>query len=201
MRSIRWLAVAVAAHAVVGAALAFVPSDSPPGGVPRGVELLLETPPEQPRPLMLVARMPKPAPPQPTPPIAAPPPPGKSETPPAFGLDKDALRELEAERGRLLARLEQERSTLGTPPKLPQKDNRPSDAPNPRGTVRDLQLGGQPREVVDEIMQRYRLRVSERYVPAKSVQTYLEQCRRRARSIHRLAVSRGRHLPGLRIVA
>lgn len=169
--SIRWLAAAVAAHAVVGGALAFVPADLPSGAGRSGVELLLETPPEQPRPLMLVASMPKPKPPEPTPPAATPPP--KSDDPSPLALDKGALRELEAERGRLLARLEQERSTLGTPPKMPNTDSPPSETPNSKGTVRDLELGGQPREVVDEVMQRYRLRVSERYVPARSVQTYL----------------------------
>jgi hypothetical protein len=39
--------------------------------------------------------------------------------------------------------------------------------------VRDLNLQGQPPAVVDEIMQRYRLRVSERFVRAGSAQTYL----------------------------
>lgn len=87
---------------------------------------------------------------------------------PASRLDEAALSELAREREKLREQLNQERS-LASLPEIP-KPVEP--APDPEsdgdtahhGTIRELDLSGWPQPVVDEIMQRYRLRVVRKAV-------------------------------------
>ncbi len=120
-----------------------------------------------------------PAPPENRPPAPTPPP------PPAGGLDEETMQALEQEREMLLAQLDQQRgradqaadgaarSLAGALRESPAPARSPVQARGPVGTVRQLDLGGHPEAVVQEIMDRYKLRVTEKALAGGATQNFL----------------------------
>lgn len=111
-------------------------------------------------------------------PVPPPPPP-----PELTQLDEQTLRELEREREELLASLEREKDLAASIADrvVEQMTNHP--APRPAagpaagvvqlGTVRELDLDGFAEPVVQEIMERYKLRVAEKEVAGGTTQNFL----------------------------
>lgn len=97
-----------------------------------------------------------------------------AETADAEVSDESLLNFLEKEREALKQELEQmtqlasaeplPQKTVPTPP--PVSGSSGSSRPGPEGAVRELDLGGYPKAVVDEIMQRYQLKVVTRRLEA-----------------------------------
>lgn len=119
--------------------------------------------------------------------VASPRPPDPQPPPPAPAaqaeLDDQTLRELERERERLRAELERERQlaeaiaerAMGQAARSPDRAPAPAAGGGsvPLGTVRELSLDGYPEHVVQEIMDRYELRVVEKAVAGGSNQNFL----------------------------
>jgi hypothetical protein len=100
--------------------------------------------------------------------------------PPPPPLAPEVRDELEQEKQRLLAKLEKERGFASSvvekaarelPPPPPRPS--PQTGRGPVGTIRELDLAGFPENVRQDVMQRYRLRVTQKYVSGKSRQSFL----------------------------
>ena len=148
----------------------------------------LETPAEQPLLPFLVATLPggDAPPPQLADFPAAPPPPQDAGTvspptppPPPPELPPEVEQALREERERLMARLQGERAvasaiveeaTRSAPPPPPTGGVR---APARLGTVRELDLTGQPQDVIDAIMAKHRLSIREKFVSGADSQSFL----------------------------
>ena len=177
------VAAALLAHLLLGLLLwaARVPALPAVGG--GRVVVMLETPAEQPVLPFLVATLPgAEAPPQPPPDIPARPQPPQDaapSAPPPATLPPEVEQALREERERLVARLQGERAVASaivdeaartTPPPPPAGAAR---APARLGTVRELDLTGQPQGVIDGIMAKYRMSIREKYVSGRNTQSFL----------------------------
>jgi hypothetical protein len=180
----------VALHVMLGVSLVAMRHSWPraPAGTPLFLDL--ESPREALRPLYMVASMPVPASATPTPappasamptpadPAETPRPPKPPETELLLGEADRA--DLEAERQRLTAELQQKRQdALSEIDEQLQKASRTMQAPKLKvaagslGTVRELDLKGWPQDVIERIMKKYELRITERYAPGSSNQSFL----------------------------
>lgn len=138
------------------------------------LQLHLSSPPETPKPPMLImAALPESAPPPevtPTPPVPTPP-----------TIDDATMRELAEERTRLRDELRRARSPESLPPLPDAPEPAPPDKPAPespprRGdlsTIRELNLEGYPDQAVAEVMARYRMQVKMKLVQGGSNQSFL----------------------------
>lgn len=108
--------------------------------------------------------------PEPTPPPPEPPP-----TPPPPGDREQLMQELAAEREQLRAKLQQQRELAAamTPSPPPPVARNPESGDSGVGTIRSLDFEGWPKNVVDEMMARYDLRVTQRRVSSGSNQSFL----------------------------
>lgn len=168
------LALSAALHVAFAAILSQVAVE--PENDTRRPELLLHlsTPPETPKPPMLImAALPETAPPPevtPTPPVPTPP-----------TIDDATMRELAEERTRLREELRRARSpeSLPPPPEAPQPAQADNPAPQspPRSgdlsTIRELNFEGYPDDAVALVMARYRMQVKMKVVQGGSNQSFL----------------------------
>ena len=141
--------------------------------------MTLETPREGRRQPFLMATMPVASAPQ------APPrksvkftPNGDTPVPPKDSIPPDVQEALKAEKERLLASLSQQRGQAAAiasqaasaqPPPPP----RPQRRPESMGTVRELDLTGQPQHIIDRVMGKYRMRIVDKFVSGKNSQSFL----------------------------
>lgn len=97
---------------------------------------------------------------------------------PRAGLDEETRLMLQREREELRARLKQESVAASVQLSETIRDN---DDPPPKsessqvsmGTIRELDLSGQPQAVVDQVMAKYRLRITQKVVSGESNQNFL----------------------------
>ena len=173
------LLVAIAIHGVLGILLQMITSSEISPLAKRGLLVELETPREGRQPPFLMATLPAAltpeAPPRPSVNIT---PQGDMPTPPKESIPPDVKEALKAEKERLLASLSQQRGQAAAiasqaasaqPPPPP----RPQKAPVSLGTVRELDLTGQPQHIIDRIMGKYRMRIVDKYVSGKNSQSFL----------------------------
>ena len=173
------LLVAVALHGLLGGILHLIPSTGNGSLSTKGLLVGLDTPREGHHPPFLVATLPvKIAPeasPRPSITISLH---GDTPTPPKETIPPDVKEALKAEKERLLASLSQQRGQAAAiasqaasaqPPPPP----RPKQGPVPLGTVRELDLTGQPQHVIDRVMGKYRMRIVDKFVSGKNSQSFL----------------------------
>jgi hypothetical protein len=172
------LLVAVALHGVLAMALLGMKATFPQPTDRRRLTITLEPASERARPMYLIASLPLPASEQPQP-LEPVPPTDNSGRQPSV-LDDNTRRELEAERDELRKRLRETRELALLP--LPEakgvavtEQAGTTERPDagPVGTIRELDLTGWPQAIVDRVMARYRLRVTEKVVTGASNQNFL----------------------------
>jgi len=169
------LVLAVVVLAAAAGVLAVIPAPDPDTEeeVATVLNLRLPLPQEKPLPMIIVEAEPEEAPPPEPEPAAR----TQQATKPK--LTAEQVDELAEERERLKEELERARREVAglPPPQAPPDAPPPPHASPPRrgdiGTVRELDLGGQPDNVVQDIMTRYRLKVTIKQVPGGSNQSFL----------------------------
>ncbi len=172
------LLVAGALHGLLGGVLYLIPS-SGNGSIPNKRLLVgLETPREGRQPPFLMATLPATVSPETAPKQSVDiRPDGDTPTPPKESIPPDVKEALKAEKERLLASLSQQRGEAAAiasqaasakpPPPSPRK------GPVSLGTVRELDLTGQPQHIIDGIMGKYRMRIVDKFVSGKNSQSFL----------------------------
>ncbi|MEI7634899.1 MAG: hypothetical protein WCK47_11540 [bacterium] len=176
-------ATVIVAHCALFGALASVRGTWPDPPLKGRLIVELDASKETEKPRYLVASLPEPAgaAQQGKPPPEAPrdnrqPPAGH---PPPSQLPQDVRNELQKERDELRAQIERERAGASAlagqaaQQALAVRSRAADIAAGSRGTVRELDFAGWPNNVVDEIMTRYRLRITRQTLRKPSNQSFL----------------------------
>lgn len=192
--------IALAAHAALAGALMIPSAQYPQVSPNQRLNLRLPPPREREVPPMMLASLPRPAPepdptPQPTPPVpleTPEPTPSqpKEPTPTPGGISDEVRDELARERRNLQAEIDESRKqalALADEAARSAKDQNArslSIASGGVGTIRELDFSGWPQAVVDELMNRYRMRIVKKSVPAGSNQSYLSSAESSAGDVY-----------------